>query len=161
MRSRGLFERYVSHLGRPRPAILERSGHWRHVHRMEHFAAIDSLDLSPEEAFDIGPPPGGASARPSGNARARREGRAPSPWIRFGRTTGFRAAIDGGGFTVRELGPKEATIELFSVPFLSTPIRTPAASARHAGRVPRETAYVREAPRSYHASGFTMRASWV
>jgi hypothetical protein len=168
LRSRGLFDRYVSHLGHDaRQAILEAlAGTWLPTPIvMEHFAAIDALGLRPEEAFDIGATSGrrfgttlwGTLVRVAKAAGA-------DPWIplrSYDRI--FGRAVDGGGFTVRQLGPKEATIELASVPFARHDYFRHAACGAHATLIEflAERAFVRELPRSSHPNGFVMRASWV
>jgi hypothetical protein len=168
VRARGLFERYVSHLSATaRQSILEAlAGTWLPAPIvMEHFAAIDALGLSPEEAFDIGASSGrrfGATLWGTLVRVAKAAG--ADPWIplrSYERI--FCRAIDGGGFTVREVGPKEATIEILSVPFARHDYFRHASCGTHATLVEflADTAYVREVPRSAHPSGFVMRLSWV
>ncbi len=168
LRARGLFNRYAAHLGHgARQAILEAlAGTWLPTPVvMEHFAAIDSLGLTPQEGFDIGATSGrrfgttlwGTLVRVAKAAGA-------DPWIplrSYNRI--FCRAVDGGGFTVRELGPKEATIELLAVPFTRYDYFRHASCGAHATLVEflADTAVVREAPRSAHPNGFVMRLSWV
>lgn len=168
LRARGLLDRYVEHLGpEARRAILEAiAGTWLPMKFvLEHFAAIDALDLTYEEAFEIGASSGkrfgttlwGTLVRLAKSAGA-------DPWMplrSYERI--FHRAVDGGGFVVREQGPKEATIELLSLPFCRFRYFRGAACGSHATLVGffTDTAYVREVPGSAHPNGFTMSLSWV
>jgi hypothetical protein len=171
MRSRGLFDRYVSHLGASaRSAILEAlAGTWLPTAVvMEHFAAIDSLGLTPAEAFDIGASSGQRFGRTLWGTLVR-VGKAAGadPWIplrSYDRI--FGRAVHGGGFIVREIGPKEATLELLSVPFVRYEYFRGATCGAHATLVGflADKAYVREVSRGANANAsasFVMRASWV
>jgi hypothetical protein len=167
-RSRGLFDRYVAQLEpHARQPILEAiAGTWLPTAvAMEHFAALDALGLTAEEAFEIGAASGqrfGATLWGTLVRVAKAAG--ADPWIAlrsydriFGRT------IDGGGFVVTELGPKDATIEILSVPFSRHAYFRGACRGAHATLVRffAGTTFVRELPRSAHPNGFTMRMSWV
>jgi hypothetical protein len=168
LRARGLFDRYAAQLSASaRAAILEAlAGTWLPTPVvMEHFGAIESLGLTPEESFDIG----ATSGRRFGTTlwgtlvRVARAAGA-DPWIplrSYDRI--FCRAVDGGGFTVRQLGPKEATIEMFSVPFVRHAYFRHACGGAHATLVEflAETAYVKEIPRPSYPGTFLMRLSWV
>jgi hypothetical protein len=168
MRARGLFDRYVAHLEtEARRAILEAlAGTWLPTAVvMEHFAAIDSLGLTAAEAFDVGASSGQRFGRTLWGTLVR-VGKAAGadPWIplrSYDRI--FGRAVHGGGFIVRELGPKEATIELLSVPFVRYAYFRGATCGAHATLVGflADKAYVREVPRSANVQSFVMRASWV
>ena len=168
MRARGLFDRYVEHLGpSARPAILEAiAGTWLPVaFALEHFGAIDALGLTSEEAYEIGASSGqrfgatlwGTLVRVAKTAGA-------EPWLALRSYERiFCRAVDGGGFVVREVGPKEATIELLSVPFARYPYFRGATRGAHSTLVRffANKAYVREVPGSVHTHGFKMSLSWV
>lgn len=168
VRGLGFFDRYAAHLApTARPLILEAiAGTWLPAAVvMEHFAAIDALGLTSEEAFDIGAASGkrfGATLWGTLVRVAKAAG--ADPWIAlrsydriFGRT------IDGGGFVVRELGPKDATIEILSVPFARYAYFRGACRGAHHTLVGffASAIHVRELPRSSHPNGFVMRISWV
>jgi hypothetical protein len=168
VRARGLYDRYAAHLEPSvRQAIEEAiAGTWLPTTvAMGHFAAIDSLGLSTDEAFEIGASSGerfGATLWGTLVRVAKASG--ADPWVAlrsyhriFGR------AVDGGAFVVRELGPKDATIELLSVPFSRHAYFRGACRGAHARLFGFLAAkiYVREVPRSAHDNGFIMRISWV
>lgn len=168
LRERGLFEGYAARLD---PAWTETllsaiAGQWLPTAAaMAHFGAVDGLDLGSEAAYAIG----AASAKRFGATLwgtlvriATAAG--ADPWIVLGSYHRmFGRSFRGGGFAVRKLGPKEATIELSSVPVCRY------AYFRDALRGAHETllgffssaVVVREEPQSAHADGVTMRASWV
>jgi hypothetical protein len=168
LRARGLFDRYVEHLSpEARQAILEAiAGTWLPVQFvLEHFGAIDALGLTNEEAFDIGASSGkrfgttlwGTLVRLAKTAGA-------DPWLplrSYERI--FPRAVDGGGFVVREHGPKEATIEFLSLPFSKLRYFRGAACGAHATLIGffADTVYVREVPNTAHPNGFKMSLSWV
>ncbi len=168
MRARGLFDRYVVQLSEEaRPAIVDAiAGTWLPMAvALEHFAAVDALGLSAEEAFDIGV----TSSQRFGSTlwgtllRVARTAGA-DPWVpmrMYERL--FHRTFEGGGFVVRKVGPKEAQIDYLSVPLSRF------AYFRNATRGTHETILqplanaltVREVPRSAHAHGFAMRVSWL
>lgn len=168
MRARGLFDRYVEHLGpEARQAILEAiAGTWLPVQYVtEHFGAIDALGLTPEEAFDVG----ASSGKRFGTTlwgtlvRLAKAGGA-DPWLpmrSYERI--FGRAVHGGGFVVRAHGPKEASIELLSLPFCRFRYFRGAACGSHATLIGffADTVYVREVPGTAHPNGFKMSLSWV
>ena len=168
LRARSLFDAYMARLEPgTRDAIATMvAGVWVPVHlATKHFEAADGLGLSGEEAFDVGAAAGrrfqqtlwGTLVRVAVNAGA-------DPWIildSYDRL--WPRGFDGGGFVVTQVGPKEATIELLSVPFSRFAyFRDAFRGVNGAGLgLFASTLYVREIPRRAHPNGFVVRASWV
>ena len=168
MRDRGLFDRYSARLpAGAREAILGAlAGTWLPTAVVtEHFAAIDSLGLSTEQAHAIGASSGARFGKTLWGTLVRvAKAAGADPWVplrSYERI--FGRANDGGGFVVRKFGPKEATIELRSVPFARFAYFRGACCGAHATLIGflATSSHVREVPRSAHPDGFTMRASWV
>jgi hypothetical protein len=168
LRTRGLYDAYLTLLD---PAVHDAvremvAGVWVPTAiAMKHFEAVDGLAMTAEESFAVGAGAGrrfqatlwGTLVRVAVAAGA-------DPWIvleAYDRLWG--RGFDGGGFVVSQEGPKEATIELRSIPFCRF------AYFRHAFRgvnssgmgLFTDTLYVREVPRRAHPNGFSIRVAWV
>ena len=169
LRSRSLFEAYEARLESAMRDVLVSAvaGTWLPVDAgMQHFAALDALDLGADVSYEIG----AASGKRFGSTvwgtlvRVAMAAGGANPWVvlsaydrMFGR--GFR----GGGFAVWQLGPKEAAVELQGVPFCRYAYFRDAFRGAHSSLLElfSSTVYVREVPDTARPSGFTVRISWV
>jgi hypothetical protein len=169
LRSRGLFDAYAARLVPAARDVIVSSvaGTWLPVDAgMAHFAAIDELDLGPEASYEIGAASGkrfGATVWGTLVRVATAAGGA-DPWVVLGAYDRlFVRSFQGGGFVVRQLGPKDATVEIQGVPFSRYAYFRNAFRGAHAGPLGlfSTTVYVREVPGTIRTNGFTVRISWV
>ena len=167
-RARGIFDSYSANLEpKTREALLTTvAGTWLPVHlALAHFAAVDAIGLTSEQSFDIG----ATSARRFGETlwgTAVRMTRAAGvdPWNIFAAYDRlWRRSFDGGGFMVARGGPKEAFVEIRSVPFARHAYFRDALRGTHQAVLAlfARTLYVREVRGRTHPEGFSMRISWV
>jgi hypothetical protein len=168
LRGRGLFEAYAARLEPSARDVLVNAiaGVWLSIDvAMQHFAAIDSLGLTPAEAFEIGAASGKRVQQSVLQTLVRlASGAGANPWTVFqiyGRL--WPRLMDGGGFTISRLGPKDAVLEYRRMP----PCRF--AYFRHAFRGVNHagvglfatSVYVNEAPRGANPDGMRLHCSWV
>ncbi|HEX8789686.1 MAG TPA: hypothetical protein VF765_01955 [Polyangiaceae bacterium] len=167
-RVRGLIDAYSKNLdAKSRDILLTTvAGTWLPVDlALAHFAAVDAIGLTSEQSFDIG----ATSARRFGETlwgTAMRMTRATGidPWNVLNIYERlWKRSFDGGGFTVTRHGPKEAFVEIRSIPFARHAYFRDALRGAHQSLLAllARTVYVREVPRRTHPEGFTMRISWV
>ncbi len=168
LRELGWFEAYREKLAaEARERVLEAlAGTWMPVDdAMKHYEAADSLGLSPEQSFAIGAASGRRFQATLWGAllqRALAAGAAPSTVLgAHGRL--WPRCFDGGGFSVTQSGPKEATIELRAMPPARFAyFRNAYRGANYAGlSLFSRKVYVRELPKRTHSQGFALRVSWV
>jgi hypothetical protein len=167
-RARGIFDAYSANLApEMRDMILTTvAGTWLHSRfALAHFAAVDAIGLTNDEAFDVG----ATSARRFGQTlwgaviRMAR-GAGVDPWTVLGMYDRlWSRSFDGGGFVVTRVGPKEASIDISSMPFARHAYFRNALRGTHHALLSlfAQTLYVREVPRKTHEEGFRMRISWV
>ena len=126
LRERGLFDRYTAALlPHHREAVLALvAGSWLPTEFMiAHYAAWDSLALSPEQIRAIGT--NVASGVRDNMFRALKHlttGAGVTPWTLLGQHARLWArAFDGGGVRVDRSGPKDATLFFTELPFSRSP----------------------------------------
>ena len=167
-KARGIFDAYCANLApKARDVLLTTvAGSWLPVDlALAHFAAVDGIGLTSEQSFDIG----ATSARRFGETlwgTAVRMTRAAGvdPWNIFAIYDRlWKRSFDGGGFTVTRGGPKEAFVDIRSVPFARYAYFRDALRGTHQALLGlwARTIYVREVRSRTHADGFSMRISWV
>jgi hypothetical protein len=120
-RTRGLFDRYVANLApAPRDALLGAiAGTWLPIDvAMAHFAAVEALGLSPDEAFAIGASSGERIQKSVLQTLVRlAAGAGANPWtVFFTYPRLWERIFDGGGFAIKRLGPKEAELDIRMLP---------------------------------------------
>jgi hypothetical protein len=168
LRSHGLFERYASLLDPRFGEILTlgTAGVWLPVPRaMAHYRAIDGLRLSVPDQVELGR---GAAEKVQGPwlnvvAKGVREA-GVTPWALLKNLPRLwdRVYQGGAGVCLRQLGPKEAEVELAGLPMLGVPyFRNAYRGAFLAGLEKLCTKmYVNESG-AMHDTEATYRISWV
>jgi hypothetical protein len=169
LRERGLFDRYLAALPTRHHAVLTGlvAGAWLATDFMlAHYAAWDSLSLHEDDIRSIG---ASVASRVRENLlRAMKHiaaGAGVTPWTALAQYERlWSRAFDGGGVRIECTGPKDATIQLFEIPFARSPYFRGSIVAFHEtglGMFAASKMYVRVLPKSISPTAFTLRAAWV
>lgn len=171
LRDSGHFPTYEAHLpSEHREAIVfAMAGSWLPAELLRvHFATVDSLNLSDVQLSRIGETVGAQiidSLFGSLVRAARQAGAEAGPWIALRQIDRIWDRImQGGGVTVVQTGPKDATLEVFGVPIAGSRFFRISHSAfvRGAMLLATKACFVKPiAPRRASAEAFTVSLSWV
>jgi hypothetical protein len=167
-RARGLFDAYAAKLDPPARDVLVNAiaGVWLSADiAMKHFGAIDSLGLTPTEAFEIG----ASSSRRVQQSVLQTvvhlaSGAGATPWTVLQVYERLWPRImDGGAFTISRAGPKDAVIEYRMVPPCRFPyFRNAFRGVNHAALgLFTTTVYVNEMPKRSSADGMAFHCAWA
>jgi hypothetical protein len=167
-RERGLFDRYAAQLDpETRDTLVNAvAGVWLPASvATSHFAAVDTLGLTADEAFEIGEASGkriqGSVLHALIHMAA---GTVATPWTVLNAYERLWVRVfDGGGFTIVKAGPKEAILELHGLPVARFAyFRNAFRGANSVGlRMFASMVYVREVKRTRASDGLTLRIAWV
>jgi hypothetical protein len=167
-RERGLFDRYAAELDpETRDTLVNAvAGVWLPASvATSHFAAVDALGLTADEAFEIGEASGKRIQGTVLHALIHMAaGTVATPWSVLNVYERIWPRIfDGGGFTILRAGPKEATLELHALPVARFAYFRNAYRGANSVVLRRFASmlYVREVKRTRVDDGFTLRIAWV
>jgi len=168
LRERGLFDTYAATLeGEAREVLVNSiAGIWLPVDiAMKHYAAVDSLGLTEADAFQIGSAAGRRIQESALQTLVRlAAGAGTTPWTVFQVYESlWKRIMDGGGFAVSRVGPKDALIEYRGMPPCQfSYFREAFRGANHSGiGLFAKTVYVHELPKRRSASGMVLQCSWA
>lgn len=168
LRARGLLERYLELIDPAHGRTITSAGvgKWLPIETvMAHFRTCDAVITSADTAFEIGGASGKRVQEPILKTLVRlAAGAGATPWtIMHSYPRLWTRMFDGGTFTIRELGPKEAQIEVGALPIARFAyFRSAFRGANAMGfRLFASSVYVLEARGSATENGYTMRVSWA
>jgi hypothetical protein len=168
LRERKLFDRYLAALAPVHRAAIPglTAGVWLPTDFMlAHYAAWDTLGLSPEDIRGIG---AAIAARASesflSSIKHIASGLGATPWTMLSQYQRlWPRAFDGGGIRIERIGPKEATIGFSEIPFAPSAYFRGSLLALHENGVSLFTTkvYARVLAPTLAATKFDLRLAWV
>jgi serine/threonine protein kinase len=168
LRERGVFDAYAAKLDDEARDVLVHTiaGVWLSVDiAVKHYAAVDSLGLTAEDAFQIGAAAGKRIQESALQTLVRlASGAGATPWTVFQVYESlWRRIMDGGGFAISRVGPKDAMIEYRGMPPCRYAyFREAFRGANHAGiGLFAKSVYVHEVPKRRSDEGMALKCSWV
>lgn len=168
VRKLGKYERYAKLLPPQHVESIEAlvPGVWLPLDlAMVHYRACDGLSLTQEEMLAMGASVG-ARVQSSVISTLTRlaTGAGATPWIAYAQSDRlWQRMFEGGGVTIRKLGPKEAEIEMSQLPLARFEyFRTSFCGVQRVGaQLFAQKVYVRELVARGTESSFVVLVSWV